>query len=241
MNNTHRNPIESSMLKKITFAVLTFALLSSNLFAASLSEVRISWPGDDDDVNNFVEIAGTPGESLDALTLVSLSTEFEPGEVSFAFPLTGQTIPADGFFLASGDDAFYGGATDLVTEVDFFGSPQIFALLENFTGAQGDDYDTDNDGTLDAAPWDGIVDAVGLLDGDDNTDHMYDPTLPTVGPDGNFPPAHAYRVTADGPWEIGLFGDAVNDTPGAMNVPEPASALMALIFGMGALAWRRRR
>ena len=221
------------------FAVSLFA---TNLFGATLNEIRISAPGDDDDVNNFVEIAGMAGESLDNLTLVSMSIEFEPGEISFAIPLTGETIPADGFLLASGDDMFYGDATDINTGIDYFGSPQIFALLQDFTGAQGDDLDADNDGALDSAPWAAIIDAVALLDGDGDMDFVYDPEIPTVGPDGNFPPAHAFRATdGDGAWNAGQFSDFSADTPGASNIiPEPSSALLALLGIVGLMARRRR-
>ena len=140
-----------NMLRTHAVAATLLILIATSVSqAANLNEIRISWPGDDDDVNNYVEIAGTPGESLDGLTLVSMSSEFEPGEISFAIDLSGQSIPADGFLLASGDDAFYGDATDISTGIDFFGSPQVFALVEGFTAAQDDDLDADNNGELDS-------------------------------------------------------------------------------------------
>lgn len=237
-----KSPIRKSffMSKKIALAASLLLCLNSFANAASLNEVRISWPGGDDDVNNFVEIAGTPGESLDGLTLVSMSAEFEPGELSFVIDLAGQTIPDDGFFLASGDDAFYGGQTDLSTGIDYFGSPQVFALVTGFTGAQGDDLDAENDGVLDSEPFSAIVDAIAFIDGDDNDDFVYG--IATVGPDGDFPPAHAYRgADGDSAWIAGLFGDAVNDTPGVSNIPEPMAGSLALLSLVGVMSVRRRR
>jgi hypothetical protein len=38
-------------------------------------------------------------------------------------------------------------------------------LVEGFTGSVGDDLDTDNDGTLDSAPWTRVVDDVAVSDG----------------------------------------------------------------------------
>lgn len=225
------------MRKFITFLVLGF--FATPAFGAELNEIRISSPGAGDDTSNFVEISGAPGESLDGLTLVSVSSEFEPGEVSFVVDLAGQTIPADGFFLVAADTTTYAG-TDLATGNDYFGSPQVFALLDGFTGAQGDDYDTDNDGMLDLTPFTAIVDGLGLIDGDENPDFVYG--SPTVGPDGSFPPAHVFRPTDSGTeWAIGLFGDFGGDSPGVANVPEPNSALMGFVALLGIAAIRRRK
>ncbi len=38
-------------------------------------------------------------------------------------------------------------------------------LVKNFSGAFGDDLDTDNDGVFDSTPWDAIVDSVAVNDG----------------------------------------------------------------------------
>ena len=228
------------MLRTRILAALLL-LVSSTVYGASLNEIRISWPGGDDSVNNFVEIAGTPGESLDGLSLVSMSTEFAPGELTFVTDLAGQSIPDDGFFLVSGDNMFYGNATDLATGIDYFGSPQTFALVVGLTAAEGDDLDDGDDGVLDSQPFSDIVDAISFVDGDDNTDYPYGVDI--LGPaDGGFPPAHAYRATdGDGAWIIGVFDDAVNDTPGASNVPEPATGALLWIASLGVMMVRRRR
>ena len=89
-------------------------------------------------------------------------------------------------------------------------------------------------------PFASIVDAIAFIDGDDNEDFVYG--VGTIGPDGNFPPAHAYRETdGDGTWLAGLFDDASADTPGASNVPEPSTGLLVWISLAGLLLLRRAR
>ena len=224
------------MKKVATFLILGF--LASPAFGLQFNEIRIS-AASDDDVNNFFELIGSAGESLDGLSVLTISGEFEPGTIDFAFDLTGNSIPADGFFLASGDATFYGAATDFVTGSDFFGSPGTFALVDGFTGAAGDDLDTDNDGTFDSTPWSSIVDTVSLVDGDGNADVSYG--TPIVGPDGDFAPAHIFRdEDGGGTFQIGLFGDSSGDTPGVANVPEPGAVASSLV-GLLALVLVRRR
>ena len=188
--------------------------------------------------NNYFELAGPAGESLDGLTVLSISGEFEPGEITFAIDLSGSSIPADGFFLAGGDDMAWPGV-DLVTGIDYFGSPQSFVLVEGFTGTQGDDIDTDNDGTPETTPWTSILDSVSLIDGDQDMDFQYGGG-DVVGPNGNFPPAHIFRENdMAGAWMMGEFGDLSFDTPGVSNVPEPAAASLLLV-GLVALIRRRK-
>ena len=65
-----------------------------------------------------------------------------------------------------------------------------------FTGANGDDLDTDDDGTLDSTPWTSVVDAVSLIEEANppsGTEYSYAVQLGgvTVGPDGSFAPGAA--------------------------------------------------
>ena len=222
-------------------SALVLALVTSQAYAQiCINETRISSPGADDNVNNFVELAGSG--SLSGHYLLSISTEFNPGEITFAFDLGAESIPADGFFLASGDDMFYPGLTDFVTATDFFGSPQAFVLVESFTGAQGDDLDADNDGTFDAAvPWASIVDSVVLGDDDGTPDTTYTFGAPVIETGSTFTPAHIFRSGDCGTdFSVGVFGDQSGDTPGATNiVPEP-SAFALLLVGLVGIIRRRR-
>lgn len=100
--------------------------------------------------------------------------------------------------------------------------------------------DTDNDGVLESMPWTSVIAAVALIDGDANPDFDYDWT-PLVGPDGNLTPAHAYQTeNCGGTWAIGVVDDLSFDTPGVSNVPEPGSAILILLSGIG-LPFARRK
>ncbi|MGF1503479.1 MAG: DUF4214 domain-containing protein [Paracoccaceae bacterium] len=184
----------------------------------TLNELRISNPSPLDDTSNFVELFGTPGESLDGQTLLVVSSEFEPGQIDFAFDLTGGSFDEDGFFLLANPGSGYDfDPGDITASFDFFGSPVTFFLVEGFTGAAGDDLDTDNDGTPDVTPWTAVLDSVALIDGDDTPDLPYSELQ--IGPDGDFTPAGA-KATEDGAGlsEQLAFSDNSGDTPGFTNV-----------------------
>ena len=78
------------VLKRVSCVLVLVAVVifcSANAIAGglALNELRISDSTNDDD-NNFFEIAGNPGDSLDGLTVLTLSGEFEPGQIDFATP-----------------------------------------------------------------------------------------------------------------------------------------------------------
>lgn len=219
------------------------ALLAMPALAASINEVRIDQPSTDND--EYFELAGTAGESLNALTYVVIGDGTgASGVVEAVVSLSGQSIPADGYFLAAEStftlapaqvDLNLGG-----TGLNFENSDNVsHFLVSGWTGASGQDLDTNDDGTLDITPWASVVDSIAaIIDSTppDQSEWFYGPT---VGPDGTFAPGHIYRFpNGNGGWNIGQF-DPIGgaDTPGVANLPEPASlALLAL----GALALRRR-
>lgn len=187
----------------------------------AINELRISSQSDDN-ISNYVEIFGAANTSLDGLSLVVLSGEFEPGQVDFAFDLTGLTIDDDNLLLVANSNIANAipqavtEANDLLTSFDFFGSPSTFLIVENFTASSGDDLDTDDDGTLDGTFFDAVLDSVSLIDGDGNPDVSYSQTI--VGPDGNFAPAGIARdVDGTGTFQQLAFGDFSEDTPGTSN------------------------
>ena len=99
-----------------------------------------------------------------------------------------------------------------------------FLLVQGFSGLNGNDLDTNDDGTLDVTPWTAIADSVALILAPNpppaGVELAY--SANTVGPDGTFVPGHAFRC--DETFEIGAF-DPVggDDTPGAANDCTPPS------------------
>lgn len=185
-----------------------------------INEIRIDQPGTDND--EYFELAGAVGTSLDGLTyLVIGDGTAGSGVIEVVVDLSGQAVPGSGFFIAT-ESTFTLGTADLTTDLNFENSDNVTHLLvEGFSGADGDDLDTDDDGTLDVEPWSAVVDLIALIEEPNPpsaTEFHYGP--PTVGPDGSFVPGHVFRC--DSSWLIGPFDPAGGkDTPGAENACEP--------------------
>ncbi len=204
---------------------------------ARINELRIDNPGSDDE---YFEIVGTPGTSLDGLTYMTIGDDggdgsgnpgSRSGSIEEAVDLTGLVIPADGY-LVVGDAVFAGtfGAPDLEVSLNFENGENLtHMLVAGFNSAVGNLVDTNRDGNIDAPAWAGIQDAISLVETANpptsefnEWDYMFDGQggqTGGVGPDGNFVPAHVYRCEdTTGDFAIGSFGspDAF-ETPGAMN------------------------
>jgi hypothetical protein len=214
----------------------------------SINEIRIDMTGTDTD--EYFELAGSPGESLNSLTYIVIGDGTGgSGVVERVQSLAGLSVPGDGYFLAAGDTTIgpVTASVDLIVSpgTDYFENSDnvTHMLVDGWSGAAAQDLDTDDDGVLDVTPWTSIVDSIALVE------TLNPPTVSgnewyygtnTIGPDGTFVPGHAYRfANGNGPWNIGPFTPVgTNDTPGDANVPEPTSlALLAL----GGLALIRRR
>ncbi len=207
-------------------------LFAQSASAVAINEFRVDHAGADTD--EFFELAGTPGESLDGLTYIVIGDvpgggDFTTGAIEVAISLDGLSIPADGYFLAV-EDIFAGPAgvnADLVVDLNFENSDTVSHLLvSGFTGLDGDLIDSDQDGVLDSVlPWSSIIDGLSLEELVNTTEINYGPQLgiPTLSaqPSTGENYMHAYRdVDITGAWIGGsdyLFLDT--ETPGSPNVP----------------------
>ena len=215
--------------------ILSVALVlcaSSLACAISINEIRIDQPTADND--EYFELAGSPGESLDSLTYLVIGEGVGgSGTIEAVISLEGQSIPSDGYFLAvepsfgTAGLPFGDAMPDFVTTINFSENDNLtHVLVDGFFGSLHDDLDIDNDGALDETPWSAVVDAVCLIEdpGVTYSEHYYCGDLggSEVGPDGANSPAHVYRIPdRDGPFQIGFFpsgGDpGFIDTPGKPN------------------------
>lgn len=192
----------------------------------TLNEIRVDHSGAD--VDEYVEIAGTPGSSLAGVTLLVIGDTGSVGTcgiVETVIDLSAFSIQADGLFCLR----YSAGAAQLTGyDADLTGSFEnsdtiSFMLVRDNQANLTDDLDAaPEDGVLDSTPWSLLIDSVAIYEGipaNCTTDEHYYAT--PVGPDGAFSPGHIYRCT-DG-WHIGPFGTApwpgadIVDTPGAPN------------------------
>ena len=208
-----------------------------------INEIRIDQPGADE--GEFFELGGVPGTALDGLTYIVIgdSEAGGSGVVEAVVNLDGQLIQDDGLFAAGEATNPFVGSLDLMGP---FGSPGgllnfensdnvTHLLVSNFTGTDGQDLDTDDDGVLDTTPWDEVVDSVALIETLDSGEQVYSDTQ--VGPDGTFVPGIVFRdPDIFGNFAIGEFTFGVDDTPGEPVEPilgEPVDAAIFDIQGAG--------
>jgi len=209
-------------MKRFFSLVFALAIGTMPVFAATINEIRIDQPSADND--EYFELYGAPSESLNDLTYIVIGDGTGgSGVIEAVVSLAGLSIPADGFFLAAESTfTLAPGNVDLTTTLNFENGDNVtHMLVQGFTGANGQDLDTNDDGVLDVTPWSAIVDVIALILEDNpptTTEYHYGP--PTIGPDGIYVPGHVFRWPADGTgaWRIGQFDPVLgNDTPGTTN------------------------
>lgn len=222
-------------LFKVSLVLACLALVAVPTFAATLNEIRIDQGGSD--YEEYFELAGTPGESLDGLTYVVIGDGATgSGTIECVVPLDGFSIAADGYFLYV--ESTYGSVNPTCGDTPDYmdsGAPLNFEnsdnvthmLVSGFTGANGDDLDIDDDWTLDVTPWSAIVDWVSLVESVGTGDAYYSPN--TVGPDGTYVPGLV--LVCDGTWVFGSFTLCENDSPGMDNATACAVPSKDINFG----------
>ena len=183
--------------------------------------------GEPFDEDEFFELSGTPGASLDGLFLIAVGERSgSVGHIETIIDLSGFSLNEDGLFWVAEGPIDQGSQTGDVPdlqlsdgELDFQNSDNTtYLLVRNFSGAvDDDDLDTDDNGVFDFLPWDVVLDAVSLV-GASSASPAYSSV--TVGPDTNFSPGHIFRTTdTTGDFAVGNFDFGVDDTPGLLNAP----------------------
>lgn len=182
------------------------------------------------DTYEFLEIAGNANGDYSRYTLLAIEGAITPtvgitpsqGVISNIFGIG--TTNADGIYV-----------TDYMNDVMAFDTVTLL-LVDNFTGAIGDDIDTNNDGVIDATFWTSIVDDVAVTNGNPSN-IAYSTVVLSPGFDGDpIMPGGASRIPNatdtdavsdwmrndfDGFGLPGLVGTPstteANNTPGAVN------------------------
>lgn len=140
--------VEWDVFSQDSFGGLGSHTVSCEAAGPKINEFSASTTGTDVE---YIEIFGAPNTDYSALTVLEIEGDFSQGTVDEAIGLG--TTDANGFYLASlAPSTLENGTITLL-------------LVSNFTGAVGNDIDTDDDGVIDFSPWDAIVDAVAVNDG----------------------------------------------------------------------------
>lgn len=245
-----------------TLAAAVFSAITTNA-TVLLNEIYVNPPATDA-AQEYVELVSTTGvDPISDLTVLEVDGDgTAAGVIDSATSLTGLTLGSTGFVFIGGNPTLWTlpVGTTAATNNRFNGSVEngtiTFLLVRGFTGAVTSDLDTNDDGTLDSAPWTEIVDSVGWSDGG-SADRVYSPAILTQG-SGTLDAAVRFPGNTDAnstaAWYNGdifatlavpdlstafeVAGDRLSSnfptppafdangalTPGAANVPNPASS-----------------
>ena len=203
--------------------LISLLAAASSLAQVQLNEIRTDQPAIDTD--EYFELTGPASASLEGLTYLVIGDDgggTNVGILEEVTSLSGQAIAPDGFFVAA-EATFSLAPADLTTDLNFENSDNVTHLLvSGFTGFDGQDLDSDDDGVLDITPWTQIEDCVALLENVGSGDPTYCAT--SVGPNGVFVPGHVFLCGSA--WEIGTFNPlGTDDTPGAANTCAPVASV----------------
>lgn len=208
--------MQLSFVKRVLFGCSL--IVGSTAQAALINEIRIDQPSTDND--EYFELIGSASESLNDLTYLVLGdgSSGDSGVIEAVVNLDGQSLDSNGLFVAA-EATFSLAAANLTANLNFENSDNVTHLLvSGFNGSNGDDLDTDDDGTLDVTPWTSIEDSIALVETVDSGEQVYGDNR--VGPDSTFVPGHVYRCGDS--FEIGTFSPVgETDTPTVAN-PCPA-------------------
>ncbi len=264
---------------KLSCLLFAFAGTVSLQGAVVLNEIFVNIPSTAgaDNGAEFFEIRSTTGaESLLGLTFIVIEGDgtSASGVIDIAVPLSSFATGSNGLFLHRDSSAVIDisqtlgvQGPDLATTVniadfnpDIENGTNTYLLVSGFTGAVGNDLDTNGDGVFDVAlPWTSVIDAVSVIETDTGANISYASQLGFFNfgvlaftpdaifrdSDGNWQAGDIVGSSITGPYTFDLvqntFGAGPLDTltPGATNVPEPTAVLLGSLGMLGLL--RRRR
>jgi hypothetical protein len=167
------------------------------------------------DTHEYVEIFGDPNADYSAFSILQIEGDTTGAGVVDSVHTLGTTNAGGYWFTGFLGNVFENGTVTLL-------------LVEDFSGAVGNDLDTNNDGVFDSTPWSRIVDDVAVSDGGAG-DVTYSSTVLAPGFSGGpFTPGGASRIpngvdtdsAAD--WTLNDFdGEGL---PGFTGTPDPGEA-----------------
>lgn len=197
-----------------------------------LNELLLNPPGSDNG-QEFFELSGTPGQSLNGMWLVVIEGDGTAGGVvDKVIDLNGFSLGSNGLFLwrdaisvidtsldagVQGPDA---GTTINVADFDpdIENGSNTYLLVSGFSGAITNDLDTNNDGVLDLTPWASVVDGIGFLENDtDNRAYAAQLGFTDFGPNA----AYNADILIRGTDNVWYGSDVLGTNPGGPYTLDP--------------------
>ena len=203
-------------------------ILAAPALSLEINEIRIDHSGTDTD--EYFELVGTPGESLDGLFYIVVGDGAGgSGVLESITDLNGLVLAADGLLSVHKEGTLGAcGSYDVELPLNFENSDNVtHMLVSGLTGVDQEDLDTDDDGVFDVTPWTGILDSISIIETIGSGDMVYG--MNEVGPDGTFVPAHVLVCGAT--WVIGAYDLCVHDSSGEPNDTACAVGNEATSFG----------
>ena len=128
--------------------------------AAQLNEISYAYTGGSQ--GSFYELYGASDESLTTMTLIVINaSSSNAGRIEEVYSLSGHSFPTGDSYFVIGSQSFLPFAPEIEDLFISYTAPTVM-LVEGFTGSDGQDLDTNNDGTLDVTPWTSVVDSIGF-------------------------------------------------------------------------------
>lgn len=127
-------------------------------------------PAGTDGTQGFIEIIGTPGESLDGVSILVIEGDLAAPEglIDFVFTIpAGNTVGANGLFAILGAGSPMNPSTNFLTGLADIENPSnTYVLVKDFTGTVAvTDIDSNDDGVPDnVSPLGTVLDALGTGD-----------------------------------------------------------------------------
>lgn len=227
------------------FSIILAFFVTPALADLVINEARIDQSGTDTDEYFELYADGMSYGDLSIYTYIVIGDG--AGGMGVIENVTGLTgsLNAGEFLLVAEDGDTFGVVADIIATMNFENGDNVtHMLVQDFTGSNGDDLDTNDDGVFDSTPWSAIIDDFALSEF--MGDLIYSSNTITTGT--GFVAAHVYRDVdgVAGVWQAGAFDPLFgNDTPGSTNtpssIPEPTAAtLIGLAFlAIGFVRYRK--
>ncbi len=197
-----------------------------------LNEIACDPVGNDDN-REYIEIAGPPYLSLNDTTLLEINGNgSQAGVIELAMDLSDYILGTNGLLVVGDDYPILTpyGVLPLTSKADLRNhrlenGSVTYMLVKGFSGARGQDLDSDNDGIFNDTPWTTVLDSVCWLDGDLN-DRMY--SLALLYQAGDTPDAVTRVITNQTPqaepaWYYSRLRTNLIDTTGITYIQSAAS------------------